>query len=110
MEKHTIILSTAKVIIPENVTIEFVSNLITNSITMIDYIGPEIDNQEDYVSAEIKKASDQITYIMFHFDTIEDLGYESLNDEDIRHLIGDLLQESEDMEVRAGEKDITVYL
>lgn len=52
MANHTLILSTAKVAIPEGVTIDFIKSLINRGLTGIEYFGPEIDNQEDFIELD----------------------------------------------------------
>lgn len=110
MEHHSLILSTAKLPIPEVVTIDFVTNLLNRGLTGIEYFGCEIDNPECYISDDMKLASEGITYVDFHFDTADSIDYESLSEKEVDDLILDIIKKSANIEVRADGKDITVYL
>lgn len=110
MESHTIILSTAKIAIPENVTIEFVTSLINRGLTGIEYFGFEIDNQEDCIEPDMKLASEKITFIDFNFDSEDPIEYDQLSETDVDGFILDLIKKSANIEVRADGKDVTIYL
>jgi hypothetical protein len=110
MKTHTLVLSTAKLPIPEAVTIDFVAKLLNRGLTGIEYFGVEIDNPECYISDDMKLASERITYIDFHFDSADSIYYESLSETEVDDLILDLIKKSANIEVRADYKDITVYL
>ena len=110
MESHTLILSTAKIAIPENVTLEFVTSLINRGLTGIEYFGPEIDNQEDCIEPDMKLASEEITYFDFNFDSDEPIEYDQLSETDVDGFILDLIKKSTNIEMRADAKDITINL
>ena len=110
MQNHTLILSTAKVHIPESITIDFVTNLLNRGLTLIEYFGIGLDNQEDIIDEEMKVASAGITYINFHFDTPESIDYDSLPVVELEHLISEIIKKSANIDLRADEKDITVNL
>ena len=110
MENHTLILSTAKIVIPEGITINFVTNLLNRGLTGIEYFGPELDNPECYIDEDMKAAAAEITYLEFHFETPEPIEYDSLNEVQVDQLIYDEIKKSAGIDLRADEKDITVYL
>lgn len=110
METHTLILSTAKVAIPANLTIDFITSLINRGLTGIEYFGQEIDNQEDFVEPDMKLASEEISYFEFFFDTEEPIEYDLLSETDVDSFILDLIKKSANIELRADEKDVTLYL
>lgn len=110
MQYHTLILSTSKLPIPEGVAIDFVTKLLNRGLTGIEYFGCEIDNPECYISDDMKLASEEITYIDFHFDTADSIDYESLSETQVDDLISDIIKKSANIEVRADGKDVTVYL
>lgn len=110
MQNHTLILSTAKLPIPEGVTIDFVTNLLNRGLTGIEYFGVELDNPECYIDEDMEAASSEITYFEFHFETQDPIDYNSLNEVEVDQLIYDLIKKSAHVELRADEKDITLYL
>lgn len=110
MKNHTIILSTAKVHIPENVTIDFITNLMNRGVAMVEYFGPEIDNQADFIDNDMKKIRAEISFFEFFFDTEEPINYESLNENEVDQMLSNLIKNSANIEMRADEKDIVVYL
>jgi len=110
MQNHTLILSTAKVAIPEGVTIDFITSLINRGLTGIEYFGPEIDNQEDFIEPDMKLASEEISYFEFFFDTDEPIEYDLLSETDVDGFVLDLIKKSANIDLRADEKDIIVYL
>jgi len=110
MESHTLILSTAKLTIPNVITMDMVTSLINRGLTGVEYFGIEIDNQADYIDEDMKAASEEITYIEFYFDTEESIDYDSLSLEEVNALILDIIKKSTQIEIRADEKDVTLYL
>ncbi|MBF4484446.1 hypothetical protein [Flavobacterium sp. CSZ] len=110
MKNHTLILSAAKVTIPENATIDFITSLINRGLTGIEYFGPEIDSQEDFIEPDMKLASEDISHFEFFFDTEEPIEYELLSETDVDGFILDLIKKSANIDLRADGKDILVYL
>lgn len=110
MNSHTLILSTAKVTIPDGVTIDFVTKLINRGLTAIDYFGAEIDNQPDYLDEEMKVLSETISYFHFNFDTEEAIDYDSLSEIEVDNMLMDTIKKSANIELQSDHKDITVYL
>ena len=110
MKQHTLILSTAKVKIPDVITVDQVTSLINRGLTGIEYFGVEIDNQADYIDDDMRAASEEITYIEFYFETEEPIDYDSLSMEEVNVLILDIIKKSAKIEIRADEKDVTLYL
>ncbi|EJG02270.1 hypothetical protein [Flavobacterium sp. F52] len=110
MKSHTIILSTAKVAIPHQLSIDFITSLINRGLTAIDYFGVEIDNPECYVEEDMKALSETITYFEFFFDTEESIDYDSLNENEVDQLLLDQIKKSANIEIKADEKDIIIYL
>lgn len=110
MNSHTLILSTAKLPIPEDISIYFVTKLLHRGLTLVEYFGIELDNPLDFLDDDMKAASEEITYIDFNFDTPESIDYDSLTIEEIEHLIDDIIKNSKSIEIRADEKDVTLYL
>lgn len=109
MKQHTLILS-AKVKIPDVITIDMVTSFINRGLTGIEYFGIGIDNQADYLDDDMIAASEGITYIEFYFDTEETIDYDSLSLEETNALILDIIKKSAQIEIRADEKDIVLYL
>lgn len=110
MESHTLILSTAKIAIPENVTINFITSLINRGLTGVEYFGPELDNQADFIEPEMKLASEEITYFEFFFETEEPIEYDQLSESDVDGCILDIIQKTANIDMRADGKDVTIYL
>lgn len=110
MIAHTLILSTAKVTIPENLSIDFITSFINRGLTGIEYFGPEIDNQEDFVEPDMKLASEEISYFEFFFDTEDPIEYDLLSETDVDGFVLDLIKKSANIDLRADEKDVTLYL
>ncbi|URM37158.1 hypothetical protein [Flavobacterium anhuiense] len=110
MYQHTLILSAAKAHIPENVTIDFVTSLMNRGIAMVEYFGPEIDNPECFVDEDMKAVSETISYFEFFFDTEESIDYDSLNENEVDQLLLEQIKKSANIEIKADEKDIVVYL
>ena len=110
MRNHSLILSTAKVAIPEGITIDYITNLLIRGLTGIEYFGTELDNPECYIDEDMTAAASEITYFEFHFETPEPIEYNSLNELQVNQLIYDEIKKSTHIELRADEKDITVYL
>jgi len=110
MANHTLILSTAKVAIPERVTIDFITSLINRGLTGIEYFGPEIDNQEDFIEPDMKLASEEISYFEFFFDTEEPIEYDLLSESDVDGFVLEVIKKSANIDLRADEKDITIHL
>ena len=109
MEAHTLVLSTAKVVIPETITIDFVTGLINRGLTQVEYFGVEIDNHCDIISDDMEAISSEICYIDIHFDSEQSIAYESLSETDVDRMALDLLLECRP-EIRTDSKDITIYL
>ncbi len=110
MESHTLILSSTKVSIPETLTIDFVTKLINSGLTGIEYFGIEIDNPVDAVDEDMKLTIAATSYFDFYFDTNEPINYDAMSLEDTNHFILDLIKKSANIEMRADEKDIRIYL
>lgn len=110
MKNHTLILSTAKVTIPDVIKIDQVTNLINRGLTGIEYFGTELDNAADYIDVDMKAAAEQITFIEFYFDTEESINYEALSIEEVNEMILDVINNSAKINIGADEKDITLYL
>lgn len=110
MNHHTLILSTAKLHIPEAITITYVTNLLHRGLLLIEYFGVEIDNQPDYIDQDMEEASHEISYIDFHFDTEEPIDYDSLSVPDVERLIENIIKQSDKIDLRVNSKDITVNL
>ena len=110
METHTLILSTAKIEIPKGVTTDFITNLINQGLTGIEYFGPEIDNPKDFIEPDMKLASEEISYFEFFFDTEDPIEYDLLSETDVDGFVVDLIKKSANIDLRADEKDIIIYL
>jgi len=110
VKNHTLILSTAKVSLENGVSVDYVTNLLNRGLTGIEYFGPELDNPECYIDDDMTAASAGITYLEFHFETPEPIDYDSLNEVQVDQLIYDEIKKSACIDLRADEKDITVYL
>lgn len=110
MANHTLILSTAKVTIPANLRIDFITSLINRGLTGVEYFGPEIDNQEDFIEPDMKLASEEISYFEFFFDTQETIEYDLLSEIDVDGLVLDLIKKSTNVGLRTEGKDIVIYL
>lgn len=100
MACNSLILSTAKLPIPENVSIEFITNLINRGLTGIEYFGCELDNLECFVDDDMKAVSASISYFDFHFETPEEYDYESLYKEEVDQLIQEVIKTSDKIEMR----------
>ncbi|MBS7253289.1 hypothetical protein [Flavobacterium branchiicola] len=109
MEAHTLVLSTAKLILPEVATVDFVAGLISRGLTQVEYFGVEIDNHCDIVSDDMEAVSREICYIDIHFDSEQGIAYDSLSETEVERMALDLLQECR-AEIRTDSKDITIYL
>jgi hypothetical protein len=109
MEAHTLVLSTAKVAIPDVPTIDFVTSLINRGLTQVEYFGIEIDNHCDIISDDMDAVSSEITYIDIHFDSDQVIAYDSLNETEVDLLAVTMLQDCRP-EIRSDLKDITIYL
>lgn len=110
MQHHTLILSTAKLHIPEAITITYVTNLLHRGLLLIEYFGIQIDNQPDYIDADMEEASHKISYVDFHFDTEEPIDYDAMSITDVEHLIDNTIKHSDKIDLRTDGKDIAVYL
>ena len=110
MENHTLILSTPKLDVPEAVTITYVTNLLHKGLLLIEYFGIELDNTADYIDQDMKEFDENISMIDFHFSTEEPLDYDSLSVIDVERLIDNIIKQSDYVELRANEKDITINL
>lgn len=110
MEKHTLILSTTKVRIPESITIDFVTNLINRGLAMTEYFGRKIVSEADFIANDMKAASEEITYIEIFFDTPEPIDYDSFSETDIDEFILDLIAKSKVNKLRNDGKDIILDL
>lgn len=110
MQHHTLILSTAKLHIPEAITITYVTNLLHQGLLGIEYFGIAIDNQPDYIDADMEKVSHKISYIDFHFDTEEPIDYDSFSILDVERFIDKMIKQSDKIDLRVNGKDITVNL
>jgi len=110
MKNHTLILSTAKVTIPDVITIDQVTSLINRGLTGIEYFGVELDNDADYIDNDMKAASEEITYMEFFFETEEAIKYEALSIEEVNELILDAIKKSARIDIEADHKDVTLYL
>ena len=110
MERHTLILSTAKVKIPEGFTIDFITNLINRGLAMTEYFGREIKKQSDFIENDMKTASEEITYIEIFFDTLQPIDYDSFSETEIDEYVLDLFEKSDHNELRDDGKDIILYL
>lgn len=110
MNNHTLILSTAKVTIPVDLKIDFVTSLINRGLTGIEYFGPEIDNPEDFIEPDMKLAIEEISYFEFFFDTEDPIEYDLLSETDVDGFVLDLIKKSANINLRADEKDIIIYL
>jgi hypothetical protein len=76
---------------------------------LVDYFGIEIDNEADYMDAEMKSVSDNTSYFNFYFDTEDDIEYRSLSKIEVGELISRLFKKSLQIEVRTDNKDVTIY-
>lgn len=110
MHQHTLILTTNKLMIPQEVTIDFVKTLINRGLAPVEYFGMELDNQEDYIDDDMAAVSEEITYIEIHFNTDEIIEYEDLDEVEVDNLIMDLFDKNPNSEVRIDGKDVTIYL
>lgn len=109
MVQHTLVLSTAKITLPDSVSIDFVSGLINRGLTQVEYFGCEIDNHCDIVSEDMEAVTKEITYIDMHFDSDAPINYEEFDQTDVFNFATDLLEDCSP-EIRKDEKDITIYL
>ncbi|WP_026730187.1 hypothetical protein [Flavobacterium denitrificans] len=110
MKNHSLILSTTKVSIPETVTIDFVTKLINSGLTGIEYFGQGIDNPLEEVEPDMKLINAQTSYFEFYFDTEGTIDYDSMSNEDTNRFIIELIEKSANIEMRADDKDISIYL
>lgn len=110
MYHHTLILSTVKLHIPNGIDITYITNLLHRGLLLNEYFGIEIDNQPDYIDADMEEASHKLTYIDFHFDTEKPIEYDSLSIPDVEILIDNIINQSGHIDLRVNEKDITVNL
>lgn len=110
MYHHTLILSTAKLHVPNDLTITNVTNLLHRGIMLVEYFGIELDNGVDYIDQDMEEFHANISLIDFHFDTDEPINYDSLSILEVEKLIDDIIKKSDRIELRTNEKDITIYM
>lgn len=110
MFAHTLILATTRLPHPEQADITRIKNLLNQGLAMIEYFGPEIDNQADFEDEDMRAVGLSITYIEFFFETDLEIEYDALNEEQIDVILTGHINASYDIEINAGEKDITINL
>lgn len=110
MEQHTIILETPQIEIPKEGLWLFAEALIKRNTTTIDYFGVIIDNQADYIDEEMQQKINKTTFIEIHFESEEEILYESYSRDETLTLILDYIEQSENKEISADDKDITINL
>lgn len=110
MEQHTIILETPRREIPNEGLWLFVKALINKKLTIVEYFGVIIDNQSDYIDEEMQQKIDATTFIDINFETEEEILYDSYNSNEILTLISHYMEQSENKEIIADEKDISINL
>jgi hypothetical protein len=110
MHHHTLILSTAKLHVPNGIVFTYVTNLLHRGLTVIEYFGTELDNTADYIDQDMKEFDEKISLIDFHFGTEEAINYDSLSVIEVEKLIDDIIKKAGHIDLRANEKDITINL
>lgn len=110
MFSHTLTVSTAKIPIPDQVSIDFITSLINRGVAMVEYFGPEIDNCEDYVEEDMKLVSGQISYFEFYFSTEQSIDYDALTETEVDQVLFDAIDKSDKIKLQADQKDIMIYL
>ncbi|KVV16343.1 hypothetical protein [Flavobacterium sp. TAB 87] len=106
---HTLILSTAIIILPSIGHCKLVLCLIENNKVDIDYFGVEIDNPADYMDEEMEAKIKNTTYINIHFED-EEIEYSKYSKEEILKLAKNLLVNLADIKISADDKDIDIYV
>lgn len=110
MEQHTIILETPRREIPNQELWIFVKALINSKLTIIEYFGVIIDNQSDYIDEEMQQKIDATTFIDINFESEEKIQYDSYSSDEILTLISHYIEQSENKEIIADDKDISINL
>ena len=110
MELHTIILETPRKEIPNEDLWVFVKALINRNLTVVEYFGVIIDNQADYIDEEMQQKIDSTTIIEINFGSEEAIDYGSHDTDEVLNLILHHFEHSENKEISADEKDITINL
>lgn len=110
MKEHALILSTAKIIIPDAPTIEFVTGLVNRGLTLIEYFGVELDNPCDFVEVDMAAVSAGITYIEFFFETEDSIDYDSFDELQAEKLILEVIGKTSRYGITCDEKDIFVHI
>lgn len=107
---HTITLLTPKRILGESGFLKLTTQLISNKLVEIDYFGIELDNQADYVDAEMQDKIDNNTIINIYFEG-DQIDYNSFSPDEILNLASKILKEpKEGSRVEADNKDIDIYV
>lgn len=110
MEQHTIILETPRREIPNEGLWIFVKALINSKLAIIEYFGVIIDNPSDYIDEEMQQKIDATTFIEINFESEDEIMYDSYSSDETLTLILDYIEQSENKEIIAYEKDITINL
>jgi hypothetical protein len=110
MEQHTIILETPRREIPNEGIKLFVLALINRGLTRLEYFGDSIDNQADFINEEMQRKIETTTFIEINFESQDGLDYDSYNIDQVFTMILYYLDNSENIEIVANIKDITLNL
>lgn len=110
MKLHTIILETPRKQIPNEGLWAFVKALINRNLTTIEYFGVIIDHDADFIDEEMQQKIDATTIIEINFESEEEILYDSYNSDEVLTLILNYIDQSENKEIIADEKDITINL
>ena len=110
MYHHSLILSTLKLNIPEDITFTYVTNLLHRGLLLIEYFGVELDNLPDYIDVDMEEASQKISYVHFNFGTGDPIDYDSLLISDVERLIENIIKLSDTKDLQVHGKDITINL
>lgn len=109
MISHTLILSTPKTEIPNDGIISFIKELITNNLFTVDYLGIELDNQDDYRDDEMQSKFDNTTIVTFHFESII-IDYQLISEHEIFTMIHKIIDSDAKTNIIVDEKDVDIYL
>lgn len=109
MKSYTIILTSPRTAIPSDNIIEFIKDLIVSNLLNIDYFGIELDHQADYQDEKMIAHEKSTSLITFNFDS-EVMDYKNFTEIETFQFIINLLEQRDKIEIRADEKDITIYI
>lgn len=95
----------------KEITKESLLHLINNDSFEIDYFGGELDNQADYIDAEMENDIKNHSFLTFYFDMAltKEPNFEADNNQVIK-IISEAINEYNLQDVRNFGKDVDVYL